>query len=201
MRKTIQRIYQHATDPFGALWRWGSGHTAKRWNALRLWARSHVAHATSDKDKAYWTKKAQAYGEKKQRWLKNHADPKPPPQSGLLVTFDGLQVPRWIASILQNARNDGVSFHVISGYRSPAYSTSLCMGMCGAPQCPGTCAGAASNHACPPSGKGVPYEGAVDVFPGAPALESWCRAHNQPLYGNGFALGSADMNHFSHTGR
>jgi hypothetical protein len=47
---------------------------------------------------------------------------------------------------------------VTSGYRTPEYSTSLCIAMCGAPSCPGRCAGASSNH----SGKVYPA-GAVDV--------------------------------------
>jgi hypothetical protein len=123
-----------------------------------------------------------------------------PPPAGNFVSFDGHQVPRWIAEILNAARKAGWSGSVISGYRTPEYSTSLCEAMCGAPTCPGRCAGANSNHSCPPTHTGVPYEGAVDVLEPA-GLESYCRAHTKPLYGNGYALGAADLNHFSASGR
>lgn len=134
---------------------------------------------------------------KKIAWLKKHRDPGPVPN---LVTLDGHQVPGWIAQILKEARAVG-AWHgsVISGYRSPAYSESLCRAMCGAPSCPGRCAGRASAHSCPPTGTGKPHEGAVDVTdPGS--LESFCRRHGKPLYGGGYAL-PADLNHFSASGR
>ena len=70
--------------------------------------------------------------------------------------------------------------------------------MCGAPTCSGRCGGRFSNHACPPSGKGVKYEGAEDVTDPA-GLDRFCREHNKPLIGNGRVL-PADLNHFSHAG-
>lgn len=45
-----------------------------------------------------------------------------------------------------------------NGYRTPAYSESLCYEICGAPSCSGTCAGKSSNH----SGKVFPG-GAIDL--------------------------------------
>jgi hypothetical protein len=39
------------------------------------------------------------------------------------------------------------SGYIVSGFRTPAYSESLCYGMCGAPSCPGRCAGRNTNHA------------------------------------------------------
>lgn len=134
---------------------------------------------------------------KKIDWLEKHTDPGPVPN---LETLDGHQVPGWIAEILKAARNSGNwEGYVISGYRTPAYSESLCRAMCGAPSCPGRCAGRSSNHACPPSGKGSPYEGAVDVTDSA-GLQRYCRAHNHPLHGNGEML-PYDTPHFSNTGR
>jgi hypothetical protein len=122
-----------------------------------------------------------------------------PPVIEGLVTFDGHQLPGWIAEIDQKARDSGDwSGSVISGVRSPEYSEHLCIIMCGAPTCPGRCGGRFSNHACPPSGKGVKYEGAEDVTDPA-GLQRYCRAHNEPLHGNGEAL-PADLNHFSHEG-
>ncbi len=117
-----------------------------------------------------------------------------------LRRFDGKLVPRWIVQdALKPARKAGVQFTVISGYRSPAYSTSLCEAMCGAPTCPGRCAGATSNHSCPPTHTGRKFEGAVDVYPGAPALRAWCESHGNPIRGGGAELPS-DPNHFSRSG-
>jgi hypothetical protein len=122
-----------------------------------------------------------------------------PPIIEGLVTFDGHQVPAWIARILQAARDAGVwDGYVISGVRSPEYSEHLCLIMCGAPTCPGRCGGRYSNHACPPSGKGVEFEGAVDVTDPA-GLRSYCSSHGLPLRGGGEVL-PADLNHFSHAG-
>lgn len=124
---------------------------------------------------------------------------KHPPQIEGLVTFDGHQLPAWIAEINQKARDAGY-WHgsVISGVRSPEYSEHLCIIMCGSPTCPGRCGGRNSNHACPPSGKGVKYEGAEDVTDAA-GLDRYCQAHNEPLIGNGRVL-PADTPHFSHAG-
>lgn len=138
--------------------------------------------------------------QKKIAWLKAHKDPSPVSTGGAtLTTFDDHTVPVWIADVLLLARKSGNwKGYVISGYRSPAYSESLCEAMCGAPSCPGRCAGRSSNHACPPSGKGVEFEGAVDVTDSA-GLQRYCRAHGNPLHGNGEML-PYDTPHFSRTG-
>jgi hypothetical protein len=138
---------------------------------------------------------------KKIAWLEAHKDPAPAPtEHGLLVSFDGHTVPSWIARVLGSARASGYwNGAVFSGYRSPAYSESLCYGICGAPTCSGRCAGRSSNHACPPSGTGTTYEGAVDVSDPA-GLQRWCRAHGNPLHGNGEML-PYDTPHFSRSGR
>lgn len=73
-------------------------------------------------------------------------------------TYDGKPVAKWIIPWLEKSRAAGWAGHVTSGYRTPEYSESLCMEMCGAPSCPGTCAGRSSNH----SGTTYPH-GAVDV--------------------------------------
>lgn len=121
-------------------------------------------------------------------------------EHGNVVTFDGKPCARWIAEILADARNAGSwKGQVVSGFRTPEYSTSLCMSMCGQPTCPGRCGGAASNHSCPPSHACSPHEGAVDVSDPA-GLQAYCRAHNLPLHGNGEMLPS-DTPHFSNSGR
>jgi len=124
---------------------------------------------------------------------------KHPPVIEGLVTYDGHQLPAWIAEINKRARASGKwKGEVISGVRSPEYSEHLCIIMCGAPTCPGRCGGRFSNHACPPSGKGVKYEGAEDVTD-PEGLREYCREHNEPLRGGGEVL-PADLNHFSHEG-
>lgn len=76
-----------------------------------------------------------------------------------LVWYDGKQVPSWIVEELEKAKRYGWRGHVVSGYRTPAYSETLCYRMCGRPRCPGMCAGRSSNHS-----QGYIYpRGAVDV--------------------------------------
>jgi len=116
---------------------------------------------------------------RKHQWLKNHPDPKP---AANLVTFDGHTLPGWIADVAGKARAAGAWHgYTISGYRSPAYSASLCEAMCGAPSCPGRCAGASSNHSCPPTHTGVPHEGAIDASD-AGNLRAYAQSHGVPLY-------------------
>lgn len=108
-------------------------------------------------------------------------------------TFDGKQVAKWIIPILQKARQSGL-WHgsVLSGFRTPAYSLSLCRQMCGAPSCPGRCAGTDSNH----SGTQAPH-GAVDVSDpaGLTAALAHLNLSNQLKH-----TLSSDANHFSRTG-
>lgn len=85
-------------------------------------------------------------------------DTNPDPDQDGLGIFDGKTVAAWIIPWLEKSRKAGWTGTVTSGYRTPEYSTSLCIAMCGAPSCPGRCAGASSNHA----GKIHPA-GAVDV--------------------------------------
>lgn len=74
-----------------------------------------------------------------------------------------------------------------SGWRSPAESTGLCIGICGAPVCPGTCAGTGSRHArCPWT------DGAIDV-----GDQYKFDAVTPELYN---ALGARDPWHMSTTG-
>lgn len=75
-----------------------------------------------------------------------------------VTTFDGRPIAAWIKPYLVWARANGWRGTVNSGWRSPAYSASLCQRICNAPRCPGLCAGASSNH----SGSSKPA-GAVDV--------------------------------------
>lgn len=196
----IRDIYRKAAHPFNRLWSWAKNGTGRRWVALTEWARRKARRAPTRKEEREWRERAQVYAKKKRRWLERHHDSGEVPSGTDFVTFDGHPVPRWIVEeALAPARRSGVwTGTVISGYRTPEYSEQLCYGICGAPSCPGKCAGRSSNHCCPPSYRGVPYEGAVDVTQPA-SLQRWTRAHNNPIRGNGEAL-PQDLVHFSRSG-
>lgn len=108
-----------------------------------------------------------------------------------VATYNGKQVAAWMVPWLKKAEQAGWDGCLSSGYRTPQYSESLCQDMCGAPSCPGTCAGTSSNH----SGKNYPA-GAIDV----------CNPANFEAAGakvKGFPLKNdlpADPVHFSFTG-
>lgn len=105
---------------------------------------------------------------------------------------NGRLVCGWIAEELAKARGYGWRGSVVSGYRTPAYSESLCFHMCGRPSCPGRCAGRNTNHA-----RGPAYPlGAVDVTDYW-HLQQICRQHGLRIH-NG--LPSSDPVHFSHAG-
>lgn len=94
---------------------------------------------------------------------------------------------------LEKSVKKGWDGRLNSGWRDPAYSESLCYAMCGAPSCPGMCAGKASNHAQ----IGPPNWGAIDVQ----QWQTFGRIQKEigsPLFN---ALGPADPVHFSPTGR
>jgi hypothetical protein len=73
-------------------------------------------------------------------------------------TFDGVPCAKWLTPYLTFAREHGWRGTLQSGFRDPAFSERLCQRMCGAPTCPGRCAGRSSNH----SGSVRP-KGAIDV--------------------------------------
>lgn len=136
---------------------------------------------------------------KKHKWLEEHPQPKPAPAGGEWVMFDNHEVAKWIAKILQEARDSGMwNGEVISGRRSPQYCEELCFGICGAPSCSGTCAGRSSNHCGPPTFKGLDGEGAVDVTD-PQGLRAFCEKHGKPLRGGGVVL-PRDLPHFSRAG-
>jgi peptidoglycan hydrolase-like protein with peptidoglycan-binding domain len=115
------------------------------------------------------------------------------PRAGV-ATFDGKPVAAWLKPYLVWARNNGWQGTLNSGWRDPAYSEQLCRNMCGAPSCPGRCAGRTSNHA-----GSVKPAGAVDVSDYARFGALMRRCPLQPRIFN--ALGARDPVHFSVTGR
>lgn len=112
---------------------------------------------------------------------------------GLLTFYDGYKVATWIVPYLKYARAHGWEGYVTSGYRDPAYSESLCYAMCGAPSCPGRCAGKASNH----SGNVEP-KGAVDVSDSARFGRIMADCPYDPQLQNN--IGATDVVHFSASG-
>lgn len=108
--------------------------------------------------------------------------------------FDGIAVANWLIPYLQWARNNGWRGRLVSGWRDPIYSEQLCYRMCGAPSCPGKCAGRSSNH----SGSDKP-RGAIDVSYYYEFGQCMKRCPIEPHIYN--ALGVRDPVHFSASGR
>jgi hypothetical protein len=115
------------------------------------------------------------------------------PRNGVAM-FDGRPVAAWLKPYLDWARQNGWKGTLNSGFRDPAYSEKLCMSMCGAPSCPGRCAGRASNHA----GSSNP-SGAIDVSDYVTFGQLMRRCPYSPRIFN--ALGAQDPVHFSASGR
>lgn len=107
--------------------------------------------------------------------------------------FDGVPVALWMIPYLEWARANGWQGRLVSGWRDPNYSRSLCRRMCGADSCPGRCAGLASNHV----GSRSP-QGAVDVSDYQRFGQLMQRCPLQPTLIN--RLGARDPVHFSVSG-
>ena len=114
----------------------------------------------------------------KLRWL--HANPPPlDPDGDGLIQIDGKQVAAGVGKEVLRVRKAGRwKGRVVSGFRTPAFSTSLCMNMCGAPQCPGRCAGRASRHATKGGRNGaVDLSDFVTFAAECRRLSSWLENH------------------------
>jgi hypothetical protein len=124
---------------------------ARRWERRTDWLAGKKSHL-EDAEKAWVAKKEQ--------WIKDHPHKQEGPGTS---RFGSVQVANWMIPWLEKSKAAGWSGYVVSGFRTPEYSRSLCRGMCDADSCPGQCAGVNSNHACPPTATCKPYEGAIDV--------------------------------------
>jgi len=173
VRKWINKQWRQRPRPLGFLWRWAKGAKPKpemrRWRGLKNWAADREEAARKRHEWATmrrWHRIRLVYRRRyrrKKKWLQHHQEPEQPSGIGT-TTIDGKLVPNWMAPyVLQIRKRGRWTGIVVSGFRTPEYSTQLCLNMCGAPTCPGRCAGRYSNHACPPSGKCATYEGAIDV--------------------------------------
>jgi hypothetical protein len=195
---TIREKYREEKDkhgkPLARLWEWAMAgkdakERARRFEALSAWARKKEREADDRDTREAWDFNAEQY-RKKYRFFEDKADD-PPPSNGV-GTFDGKPVAAWWVPILQKARGTGL-WHggLNSGYRSPAYSQQLCYSICGAPTCPGRCAGTTSNHTK------LDSSAAVDVSDPA-GFAAAMRRLALPFFN---ALGAADPWHFSRSGR
>ncbi len=114
-----------------------------------------------------------------------------------VTTFDGRPVAKAAVPYLRYAREHGWHGGLNSGWRDPVYSRSLCIRMCGAPQCPGRCAGLASNHV-----GSTKWRFAVDVsdyYMFGRVMASMSLPAGVPRLHN--YLGAADPVHYSPSGR
>ena len=114
------------------------------------------------------------------------------PASPLVGTFDGKQVATWLIPYLSWARQHGWQGRLNSGWRDPEHSEKLCMDICGAPTCPGRCAGRYSNHSGSVKPKGAI---AVSDYTRFGQLMAQC-----PLSPRIFNDLPKDLVHFSATG-
>lgn len=108
-------------------------------------------------------------------------------------TFDDIPVAKTAIPVLNWCRANGWNGRLVSGFRTPAFSESLCFRMCGRPSCPGQCAGRATNHAF-----ATPERFALDVsdFLNFAVIVSRCPI--QPKMHNDLPH---DLVHFSPSGR
>lgn len=108
--------------------------------------------------------------------------------------FDGVPVANWLVPYLVWARAHGWRGRLVSGWRNPVYSESLCYRICGAPRCPGRCAGKISNH-----GESVRPKGALDVSDYVKFGQLMRQCPIEPKLIN--VLGARDPVHFSMSGQ
>lgn len=141
--------------------------------ALRAYRRSRRKSRKIDHTQAVLRARAR----NKLEWLKENPAPFDPDGDGL-VELDGRQVDAKIAREVLRIRRAGRWKGVVfSGYRTPQYSTSLCMGICGAPSCPGRCAGASSRHSQKNGNGAVDLSDYITFANECARLDSWLENH------------------------
>jgi len=145
-------------------------------------------------DKTWQVRAAKRRIEQRIRARKDHKATAALAHKNGFATFDGKTVAAWMVPWLQKSRAHGWSGWVVSGVRTPSYSRYLCIRMCGAPSCPGRCAGLNSNHNMLAS-QGKPH-GALDVSDYA-RFGRIQREIGSPLINR---LGPRDPVHFSVSG-
>lgn len=120
----------------------GADHPSTHW-ALHKYRTSRALGNKIDKKQAVLHRRA----DRKLRWLRKHPAPLDPDGNGLILV-DGVQVAALVGGEVLRIRKGGRwKGRAVSGYRTPEYSEQLCYGICGAPTCPGRCAGRSTRHA------------------------------------------------------
>jgi hypothetical protein len=203
-QKALRHINNEAKHPLGSIWDWcRRGNTKRgryrRWRSAQWFAQGKMENPPPNygpEKKAEWRERwngcRKSYRRQKRKvYRRIHDNSDDVSGSGLVVTLDGKPCPSWLAKWLLNQRQSGWDGVLVSGYRTPEYSQQLCYQICGAPSCPGRCAGLSSNHTCRPSFKCYDGEGAVDVS------YYWQIREGSGAYNN---LGSSDPVHFSRSG-
>jgi hypothetical protein len=194
----IRKLYRERPRPFRALKRWardrkGPRGKERRWRSLQKWARKRKAQVRAALRPA-WERRRRHYRDRK-AFFKAQADKAAEQVADGLAQFDGKLVTADWAKLLARVRATGHwGGSVTSGYRSPEYSEQLCYAICGAPSCPGTCAGRASNH----SKRSIAEGAAVDVSDPVGFRRGLVAVGRSDIHN---ALGSADPWHFSVSGR
>ena len=120
--------------------RWSVASTAKET------ARKNLAADQKNRRDARTLRHARSKANRLARLLRHKRSAGKAYDGGQLYWFDGRPVRASIYPHLVWARKNGWRGVVTSGYRTPQYSQSLCVAMCGRPSCPGRCAGMSSNH-------------------------------------------------------
>lgn len=126
----------------------------------------------------------------RRKWRANH---RAAVREGGVGTYDGIPVANVAIPYLQWARAHGWRGTLVSGWRDPNFSQSLCLRMCGRTSCPGRCAGLISNHV----GK-ILRRFAIDVSFYQEFGQLMQRCPLRPRIFN--ALGARDPVHFSPSG-
>jgi hypothetical protein len=149
-----------------------------------------------DNPHSYKSEHAHRRAVRRRQWQRAHAQkPKPPVMKKYGIgMYDGRPCANAAIPYLNWARRNGWHGHLNSGWRSRAYSQHLCYAMCGAPMCPGRCAGVNTNHVY-----AQPDRFAIDVTDYVTFGHLMARCPLRPQLHN--YLGSADPVHYSPSGR
>ena len=207
-RERIRRIFRRQQpNPLDRLWGWamagkGASGKAARFMGLERWAKAHAEWARAHEQAGtaeQWAKRRRIYRKKKRFYRRRDREAEQlaaTPNSGVTIPDRSWNPNRkpmaaWMVSEVDKVHAAGWGGMLNSGFRTPAHSTQLCLDICGQPTCPGTCAGATSNHA-----KHVKPEGAIDVSDPS-TFGAKARQMGSPLKN---LLGAADPFHFSTSG-
>jgi hypothetical protein len=182
----------HLTNHRVVMCKFYLGYTGKPQRSLRVMPQFHerLEHPNSSK---IMPAEMLELGEKRRHEQHEQAHQQAQQRVAGVGSFDGRPIANWLAPYLNFARQNGWTGTLQSGFRTPAHSEEVCIQICGAPSCPGRCAGRTSNH----SGKAKP-RGAVDVSDFARFGQLMRNCPFEPRILN--ALPDTDPSHFSATG-